>query len=424
MLLCNALLARLLSPQDLGVYFVALSFVSVGAQVGPLGANQAGTRFIAERLGTRRLQQARSVVFRVLVIGSLGSLMVGAVYYLFFGRVIADTLFHAPALVAVTGLVAGWMVVSSLQLLFSDTFRGFHDIRFASIFGGLLAWIMLAACLGLLWLMEGRVTLTTVLLLAFSSGFISVLLGGLALHRTMASLPRGGEDPGELKQILHVAWPLLVANLVIYPLTQTDIWILAALGSHEELAVYGAAAKLSVAVTMSQMVANAIAPPLVAEMHARSEEGQLQRILRTFTALTIIPAFGLTAGFVLFGGPLLGLIFGDFYAGGATALALLSLAQLVVVFTGPCTVALAMTGHQVSLMIIIIGSGVVTVLGQLLAVNRFGITGVAVATAAGLIVQSVWALLRTKATAGIWTHAGPGSLLELSNVVRSILSRK
>ena len=44
----NVLLARLLSPEDLGVYFLAFSLVQVGAGLGPLGLDHAVLRFLPE----------------------------------------------------------------------------------------------------------------------------------------------------------------------------------------------------------------------------------------------------------------------------------------------------------------------------------------------------------------------------------------
>ena len=36
------------------------------------------------------------------------------------------------------GFIAAWAALQSFQILTSETFRGFHDIRLASIFGGVI----------------------------------------------------------------------------------------------------------------------------------------------------------------------------------------------------------------------------------------------------------------------------------------------
>ena len=37
----------------------------------------------------------------------------------------------------VTGLIAGWMAIAVVQEITAETFRGFHDIRLATLLGGL-----------------------------------------------------------------------------------------------------------------------------------------------------------------------------------------------------------------------------------------------------------------------------------------------
>jgi hypothetical protein len=39
--------------------------------------------------------------------------------------------------VALTGLMAGWIAIAVVQEITAETFRGFHDIRLATLLGGL-----------------------------------------------------------------------------------------------------------------------------------------------------------------------------------------------------------------------------------------------------------------------------------------------
>ncbi|QIN77691.1 oligosaccharide flippase family protein [Rubrobacter marinus] len=266
----NALLARLLAPQDLGAYFLAFSVVTLGAIAGSLGLNQAAVRFVAESMGLDQPGRARRAVTTAVAVGGTGALGVGLLY-LPLGYYLSANFFRAPALAAVTGLVAGWMAIMALQSLLAEVFRGFHDIRLATLFGGLLTAIAFTGSLGLLWWIEGRTTLAVVLILAIGSGATSALIAGWVLRRKVAALPRERAEGGVgLGQMLRVAGPLLVTNLTLFTLTQADLWILGAFRSQEEVAVYGAAARLVVLVAVPIFVVNAVLPPMIAEMHARA----------------------------------------------------------------------------------------------------------------------------------------------------------
>lgn len=409
----NVLLARLLSPQDLGAYFLAFSVVALGAIAGTLGLNQAAVRFVAESMGLDQPGRARRAVRTAITFGGLGAVGVGLLY-LPLGYYLSVNFFRAPALAAVTGLVAGWMSVMVLQSLLAEVFRGFHDIRLATLFGGLLTAVVFTGSLGLLWWAEGQTTLTIVLILAIGSGATSALLAGWMLRRKVAAIPReGAEDGVGIGVMLRVAGPLLVTNLTLFTLTQADLWILGAFRPPEEVAVYGAAARLVILVAVPIFVVNAVLPPLIAEMHAQGRVRELERTLRATAALAAIPAVLVLSTFVLAGEAVLGLVYGDYYRGGATVLAVLSLGQLVNVWVGSCGLTLGMTDHQSLYMVISVVSGGFAVVAGSLAVGPFGAVGVAVTAAMGLVLLSVAMWLAARLTTGVWTHVGLAMLPDL-----------
>lgn len=418
----NALLARILSPQDLGAYFLAMSVVTLGALLGSLGLNGVVVRFVAESMGLNRPARTRRVVGMVSCLGALGAIGVGLVYLL-LGNVLARGIFQDPALGAVTGLVAGWIVAMSLQGLLAETFRGFQDIRLATLFGnfgGLVSAGLLLTTLTLLWSLGGQVSLAAVVLLAAGSSCAATLLGGWILRRKVANLPGSSEKSRvAVGEVWRVAWPILVINVTLFVLAQADLWIVGAFLPQEEVAVYGAAVKLVLLVATPLVVVNAVAPPLIAEMYAQGKRRELERILRAVATLAGAPAFLVFAAYILLGGPLLGLVFGDYYREGAFVLALLALGQLASVFTGACVFTLIMTGHQLMTMTITAACGVLVVLAGMLLVREYGIAGVAAATAAGQALQNILALLGARFATGMWTHVGLDNLTRLLRAART-----
>lgn len=410
----NVLLVRLLTPQEFGSYLLVLSVVSLGAVIGSLGLNKAVVRFVAESLGLDQHGRTKRAIGMVLVLGLVGVLGV-SLAYLLVGGFLVTHLFNAPALATVVGLTAGWIAVSTAQEIFAETFRGFHDIRLATLFGslavgnsaGLLMRVLLLAGLVALWWTGGRTDLTTVLLIMVGAGAFSMLVSGWLLYTKTTSLPGSG-DPAtsrlSLREIFGVSGPLLINNLTLFVLIYSDIWILAAFRTQEEVAIYGAAARFVVLVTMPLMIVNAVLPPVVAEMYARGEKGRLERTMRPLATLTGIPSLLALVTFVVAGGPILGFLYGDFYRSGAVVLALLSVGKLAAVWAGSCGLTLQMTGHQTLMMWISIASGLLFVVGALLVVKDYGATGIASVGAASIVFQNVVMVLVAKKKTGIWTH--------------------
>ena len=122
--------------------------------------------------------------------------------------------------------------------------------------------------------------------------------------------------------------------------------------------------------------------------------------------LTGIPAWLASMACIFFAGPILGLVYGNYYREGAAVLALLSIGLFASVCAGSCGIVLAYTGHQKMLMVITIVSSAVTFIAMLAAVKPYGIVGVAMARTAGQILQNGIVLLVVKQKTGMWTHVG------------------
>jgi len=64
--------------------------------------------------------------------------------YLLVGGFVGNLL-NSPVLVALTGLMTGWITIAVVQEITAQTFRGFHDIRLATLLGGLATGVKAAA---------------------------------------------------------------------------------------------------------------------------------------------------------------------------------------------------------------------------------------------------------------------------------------
>lgn len=419
----NGLLARMLSPQEFGAYFLVFSIISVGAVIGSLGLPKTVVRFIAENMVLKQPGRARRAIYTVLGLGVLGALGISLAYLLIVGDLVGRYLFHSPLLVSVIGLTAGWMAISVMQDIMAETFRGFHDIRMAALLGGLatggksgglIMRVMLLAYLVLLWSTSGQTDLRTVMLASIGSGAASALLALLLLHRRVSSLDaQGAENPISAKDTLRDAFPILIISLTSFILlSSADLWILGAFRSQEEVAVYGAASRLVALIAMPLLITNLVLPPIIAEMYAEGETAKLEHTLRSFSTLCGVPSLLLLIAFVLLGGPILGLVYGDrlFPPGsldvqqGRKVLVLLSAGKLAAVWSGSCGTVLQFTGHQISMLRLNLLTSPLAIIGALLLVRDYGPIGVASMTAAITVLQNVALVLVARRKTGMWTH--------------------
>jgi len=433
----NALVMRMLpTDPERNAYVLALSIVSLGAVVGSLGLPKTVVRLIAENMGVDRPDRTRRVIRTVLGLGVLGTLGI-SLAYLLFGDFVGNLL-NSPVLVALTGLMAGWIAIAVVQEITAEAFRGFHDIRLATLLGGLatggksgglIMRVVLLGIVALLWVRSGETSLATVILVCIGSGSVSVVLSLWLLYGKVSSLsPSAGtqdeEEPVSAKEVLDDAIPFLAIALTSFVLLSADVWILGFF--NEEVAVYDMAARLVTFVAMPLLVVNLVLPPIVAEMYAQGQRGRLERTLRTFSTLAGFPSLLILIVFMLLGGPILGLIYGEqlFPSGslaihqGAIVLVLLSAAKLTAVWSGSCGLVLQFTGHQTSMLRVSLFTSPLFFVIAIFATQRYGPVGVACAAALTTALQNVIMVLLAKKKTGMWTQV----MFSLSPF-RKVLSR-
>ncbi|MBA3702745.1 MAG: oligosaccharide flippase family protein [Rubrobacteraceae bacterium] len=435
-LVTNFALLHLLTPPEYVVYGLAFTIITVGVVIGSMGLPKTVVQFVAENMALNQSGRARRAISLVLGLGVFGALGASLAYFLVAD--IVGNLLNSPALVALTGLMAGWIAISVVQEITAETFRGFHDIRLATLLGGLatggksgglIMRVLLLGGLVWLWLTseDGKTDLRAVMLVSVGAGVASGLLAGWLLYGKMSSLSTQGtvENPMSAKDVLRDAFPFVIISLTSFVLlSASDLWILTAvLPTKAEVAPYLAATKLVTFIAMPLLIANLVLPPIIAEMYARGQTNRLERTVRSFSTLAGVPSLLLLLSFMFLGGPLLVFFSGEaLYRSGWAVLVILSLGKLVAVWSGSCGAVLQFTGHQISMLRVSLLTGLFFVVGALLVVyllpREYIPEGVAAMTAVTAVVQNVRMVLVARRKTGMWTQV----MFSLSPF-RKVLSR-
>jgi O-antigen/teichoic acid export membrane protein len=398
-----ALLARLLSAQDMGVYFLIANLVAVVTVFAQLGLTQSVVRLVAEALATNRLGRARAAISKTLLLGSASAIVVTAMFQLGVGQWLGQTVFQSPLMAALTLWAAIWMLAQTMQRFLDEVFRGLHDLKLAAIFGGMVSGALTVVLLGAMHLIRGSASLEEVLMLQAAAFGAGVVLAALVLKRKIR--PLRGEGDIAFREIMVVSWPLFAASMTNIILLRADLWILGMYLPDEEVAVYGAAARIITVVAIPLVMASAILAPMIAELNAKGERARLERVLRAVATLGGIPALAVILCFIVFGQPLLELIYGEeLYRRGWLVLVMLGLAQLVNVWSGVCIQLLMMTGHQKAVMYITLMTSILAILLALVLVQPYGIEGVAFAFACGIALQNVGMVVHSKRKLGVKSY--------------------
>jgi len=403
-LISNGLLARILSPDELGAYFIAISLASTGALIAQFGMGKSVVRLVAENLD--RPPVAGQAVKITLIVGAIGSVVVAASLSAGLGDVFSRVVFESEYLHAVIGLVGVLIIASTMRNLVSQSLRGFHDIRMAELTGRVISSALFVCAFTYLWTAGVGSDLGTVLLIVIAGTVVGPLVGVIGLVGKIGEWPR--EDEPKIGKVLSISKSLWVSGIFLSLSTIGPLWIVGALGNDSEVAIYGACSRLVKLVLLPLIITNQVMPPIIVDLYTRRSLHQLERLLRSSATLAGIPAFIVLFVFIFFSGGILAVIFGDYYRIGGSVLAVLSVGYLSNVACGACGIVLMMTGGERIMMWITMFSTGVVLLCSFVAFQYFGVLGVACSASGGMILHNVLMVFTVKKTVGVWTCMSPG----------------
>ena len=424
----NALLARLLTPTELGAYFTTFTMVIVGAVIAQLGLDRALVKVAAAAIGVGEPGRARDAIRRCLSIGAATAVVAGLALSFVVGPALAEHVFHSAVVEAAMPLAGGWLIATALQSLMVETFRGLQDFGRATLYDALLVDILLATTLGIIFT-SGAVAIDIRGAVAIAGGatFLVLLLGARHLRREIGAI--SGEGSLQRREIFDIAWPSLVTNVAIYFLgSGVDLLVLGAFRPQSDVALYGAATRLVTLVATPLWIIRGVMPPIVAELHAKGQRRQLEDTLRAGASLAGLPSLAILVVFVVFGASVMEIIYSPFYRQGSTILVILSIGRLFAVWAGAAGITLMMTGHQRSMMVVTLATGALSVTAGIVAADRYGAVGVASATATVAVLQNLLQVALARRFVGVWTFVqlSPRKLRDffLRGDIRSFLQRR
>lgn len=401
-LVATGLLARLLTPDELGVYFLALSLAGLTASLSRMGLAETSVYQIAEAMGTGRPGRARDVVHIATRLTAVGSFALGTALALGAGKWLALHIFASTALADLSTVIGFWVVVLAFQMLFGEIFRGLGDIRLASIFSGFVPSAGSALLFAGLYVAGSQVDLVEVIVLSLFVAGTNATLAGFLLRRKAATL--GGAGKSRTGETLSISLPLLIAFVGTIPFTYGGVWLTGVFHDEEAVAIYSVAARLVALSAAPLVVVNSVISPLIAELHGQGERAKLQRMLRASAALAGLPALGILAVCVFAPETVLSVVYGPSYREGAMILMILCLGQLANVLSGPCAITLTMAGQQKMFMAISMVCALLVIALGLTLVKPYGVAGVAVAISSATALYNLAMWVGARFAVGVWTH--------------------
>jgi O-antigen/teichoic acid export membrane protein len=396
--------ARVLGSEQLGLYALGMTLVSLTQLVGVLGLPATAARYVAVYNGTGRINELRGFLTRSVALVA-GLNLVLSVGLAFRGSWIAQKFYHAPNLGQYMPLFAALVFLGSLNVFYGQILAGFKDVArrtvITNFIGSPLVIGLTVLLLALGTRMWGYLAAQIV-----SSLVVVVLLVVVAWKLTPAAArfsfsPLPPIDP-EVRSFAAAGFGMAALDFLV---SQADKILLGLYLNPRVVGIYVLASTVSGLIAMILQSVNQIFAPIIGDLHAQGRQDVLQKLFQTLTKWILAATLPLAFVVIVFA-PQLMRIFGADFEVGWPVLVIGAIGQLVNCGVGSVGYLLLMSGNQRRLIKVQFVMAGVSVLMNISLIPILGMVGAALAAALINVVSNLWNLSQVRKALHIYPYNG------------------
>lgn len=397
------MLSRLMPIEEIGQYLLLVSLITGLGVFSIFGMDNTSVREIAKHRAMFGSAPSASWI-NVFFVFTGVALSVACVAVYVLESALDRHFFKSEIVRGVFVPFCLWLVFLVFTRLTAECFRGMRLLARASLLGEALGAACLIVTVGVSLWMDVKLNLSMFVWMVVVAYGVSAVVGFVVLQNSCSreSLKEKGK---RVLELLSSGGQIMFVAVVSFFISQLDLWFLASFFTSSEVAVYGVVLRVIALVSIPLLIVNLSLQPYIPEMIEAGEKEKLERLLRRVSALLLVPSAVVLSILAMYGGAILGRVFGSEYSIGAGALTVLTVAKLAQIASGSCGTLLIMAGHQKDLFKISIANAFLLIVLLFILVKPYGMLGCALATAIIAVTQNLAMLFVAKARTNIWTCA-------------------
>ncbi|MFO7609890.1 MAG: oligosaccharide flippase family protein [Candidatus Krumholzibacteriia bacterium] len=396
----NVLLARALGADGAGIYFLALTVMTMAAVVARLGLDNTMLRRVAAAVD-RGDQAEAAGVYRTAMGLTLMAGAALAALLIVLAPLLAEHVFRKPGLAPSLRVMALAVPVFALLTLQAEAIKARRQVAAATFLQGVGVPLLGLVALALLF---ARVGSPVQVAAVYLGATVVTLALGVAVWRGGRRGLLGADGPPAHvapRTLLATSLPLLSVAVLALITSWAGTLALGMGATAADVGHFGAAQRCAVLTSFILVAVSSIASPRFAALHEQGRTAELRRLVRQSAWLT----FGLSSPvllvLVLMPRTVMGL-FGEGFAAGWPLLVILAAGQYVNAFTGTVGHLLMMTGLEKPMRNVTLAVAALTIALNVVLVGPWGGVGAATATAVGVAAQNVAFVFVVRRHLGFW----------------------
>ena len=396
--LFTVVLARLYGASGVGLFVIALSMLVVSSTIARWGLDQTTMKLVAANLEGNQYATIRSILRYarnfILLSGAASTIIM-----LLFSDWLAGVFFKHGDATAVIAVMSLAILPLSLATLYAEALRGFRKITvYTLLHGTLIPALSTFFVLMLSKLFDGVIAGAIAYLVATT---LAMVLAVILCARYISRSP----DDSRVKEIdrrgiLATANALSWVTIISVIMSFMETFILGLFHDDASVGRYAAALRLALIVNFIIIAFNSILAPNFSSLFRQAKLPEIERQARHSILIMLVFTLPAVAIFCLLPSQILS-IFGKEFEQASTALVLLSVGQLINVFSGPVGILLQMTGHESSFRNNVILSSGTTLVSALILIPPYEVVGAAISAVIGILLLNALSLLSVRKRLGI-----------------------
>ncbi len=409
-LVLNVVVGRAFGTTGAGLFYVVVGLVTVIATVSKLGADTGLVWALSRATALGRQRDAR-LTLRTALLPCLATSAAAAVALLVLAPQVArwTAADHADEVTTLLRTAAPFLLLGAPVAVLAAALRGAGDLKgFTAVQNllvpGLRPLLVVAAAGAGAGLLGAVVAWNATLVIGLT---VAVLLVARRVRTLERSAPGGAQQrpaPDVRREFWGFSAPRSVSALLEVVVVWADVLIVAALASPAEAGVYAAASRFITTGTLVEAALRLALAPRLSAMLATGDLTGASELRTEATRWLVLGSWPLYLCLGLYGPEVLS-VFGEGFASGAPALAVLAGAMLVAMAVGNSQTVLLMSGLSRTQMVVKLVTVTICLGLDVVLVPRWGMTGAAVAWAVAVVVDALVVLALVRWKVGLSTPA-------------------
>jgi len=387
------LIVARIGTSEYGIISLAITITTMLSLIATFGMGEGVSRFIPYYNEKKEKEKVRGIINYSLILTTSIALALSALLFI-FSDFIAMNFFHEEKLGIILKITSLMVPLNTLFDILVNIIRSFKKVKY-EVYIKNIAGNLLKIIFTLILLSIGYGLLGVAIALPLATIITVVFLFYVINKKIFKIFNNKAEAKYQNKELFFYSLPLVFNTVAYLIMSWIDIILIGYFKTTSDVGIYNAAIPTAQLIFIVPNALLVLFMPVLTGLYAAKNNERFNSLYKTITRWMFMFCAISASFFIIFGRKFLSIFFGNEYASGATALAIISVAYLIFYTTLSSNRILLILKKTKLILINTIAGAIVNIILNIYLIPKYGINGAAIATGISLILIAVLQLTET-----------------------------